>query len=288
MSNNYTDICAANPDKKNSRHQIAQAIKHSCRGTKVIHYLGGKNPSTPFENKFEKKRTTFIRYEFKRGTKLPNNYLNEEQFEHTRNIDSLINSLEYLGNKNAVREMEKLKEQFDSMNGCFVSGNVFSKYWKYQEMFPNVPHYFWLDFCGAPTPKLLQEIVDVVSNQTTKEVYVTFYMNHRGKKSVMKIIDTNGRFLTNRAKALKAYCEKLFSEHKNIKCEIFDTYVNGVSPMCVIKFSRTEKIQNKKTIEEYVEASKRFSNKQLAVLWKMPIMKIAGLAAAAKRKKLIK
>ena len=104
----------------------------------------------------------------------------------------------------------------------------------------------------------------------------------------MKIIDTNGRFLTNRAKALKAYCEKLFLEHKNIKCEIFDNYVNGVSPMCVIKFSRTEKIQNKKTIEEYVEASKRFSNKQLAVLWKMPIMKIAGLAAAAKRKKIIK
>lgn len=283
MSNNYTDICAANPDKKNSRLKIAQAIKLSSRGTKVIHYLGGRNTSTPFENKFQKKRTKFIRYEFRQKTKLPNNYVNEAEFEIVPQIDRM---LKLNLSVNVTNELKKIQKNYENINGCFVNGNVFSHYGKYQNMFPNAPHYFWLDFCGAPTPKLINEIVNVMSSHTTKEVYVTFYMNHRGKKSVMKIIDTNGKFLSNRAKALKKYCDKLFSD-TNIKAEIFDTYVNGVSPMCVIKFSRKEKIQTKKTVQEYAKASKKFSNKQLAVLWKMPTMKIAGLAAAAKRMKLV-
>ena len=284
MSNNYTDVCATNPDKKNSRHQIAQAIKSSSRGMKIIHYLGGKNPSTPFENKFQKKWTKFIRYEFKEGTKVPNNYVNESEFEIVPQIDKI---LKLNLSARITNELKKIQRSYENINGCFVNGNVFSHYWKYQDMFPNTPHYFWLDFCGAPTPQLIDEIVNVMSSQTTKEIYVTFYMNHRGKKSVMKIIDTHGKFLSNRAKALKSYCDKLFSG-TDIKAEVFDTYVNGVSPMCVMKFFRKEKIQTKKTIQEYAEASKRFSNKQLAILWKMPIMKIAGLAAAAKRKKLIK
>jgi hypothetical protein len=286
MSNNYTDICATNPEKRNSRYRIAQSIKNSNRGFKVIHYLGGKNETTPFENKFQKKRTTFIRYEMKRNAPVPKNYLSEKDFDAFKNHEGLLKIFkERFPQK--VKPLESLIEEFQNMNGCFVNQNVFSKCWKYLNEFGDQPHYFWLDFCGAPTPQLLKKIKEVVTTSSVEETFVTFYMNPRGKKSVEKITEKYGRFLHNRAVSLCEYFNSLFKDTPEIKCEIFDTYVNGISPMCVIKISRKKKNVTKKTIKEYAKASKRFSNKQLAVLWKMPIMKIAGLAAAAKRKKLI-
>lgn len=286
MSNNYTDICAANPEKRNSRNRIAQSIKNSNRGFKVIHYLGGKNDNTPFENKFQKKRTTFIRYEMKRNAPVPKNYFSEHDFDAFKNHRNVIKILKDKFPKQS-KALDSVIEEFEKMNGCFVNQNVFSKCWKFLNEFGDKPHYFWLDFCGAPTPQLLNKIKEVVTTSSVEETFVTFYMNPRGKKSVEKITEKYGRFLHNRAISLCEYFNSLFKDTPEIKCEIFDTYINGISPMCVIKIYRKKKNVTKKTIEEYAKASKRFSNKQLAILWKMPIMKIAGLAAAAKRKKLI-
>lgn len=286
MSNNYTDACATNPEKRNSRRRIAQSIKNSNRGFKVIHYLGGKNENTPFENNFQKKRTTFIRYEMKRNVPVPKNYLSEKEFDAFKSHQGLLKFFKENFPKKA-KQFESLIEDCQNTNGCFVNQNVFSKCWKYLNEFGDKPHYFWLDFCGAPTPKLLNKIKEVVTTSSVEETFVTFYMNPRGKKSVEKITEKYGRTLHNRAISLCDYFNSLFKEIPEIKCEVFDTYCNGVSPMCVIKISRKKKNVTKKTIKEYAKASKRFSNKQLAVLWKMPIMKIAGLAAAAKRKKLI-
>lgn len=287
--NKYTDTKAKNIRKKDSRSKIAKDIKNTGKCQKVIHYLGGQNPSTPFENFFSNGRyTTFIRYEFKENTQLPDNYLDEASFKNCQGIDTLIDCWDGKeGKEILLNELKNLKKEINSKYGCFVNGNIFNHYEKYVNMFSKLPHYFWLDFCEAPKPQLLQKIMEIVNAPYSKEVYVTFYMNHRGKDSVKGIINYYGKSLKNRAKSLKSYCEAMMPEKTNVICEVFDTYNNDKAPMAVLKFKKKEKVVLKKSIQDYVEASKRFSNKQLVVLWKMPTMKIAGLAAAAKRKKLV-
>jgi hypothetical protein len=287
--NKYTDTKAKNLHKKDSRYKIASDIKQNGKKLKVIHYLGGQNPWTPFENFFSKGRnTTFIRYEFKEDTQLPNNYLNEDGFEICKQIDPLIKHFEGRQDKETLlNQLKELKNEIDSSYGCFVNGNIFNHYEKYVNMFPKLPQYFWLDFCEAPKPQLIQKVMQIVNAPYSKEVYATFYMNHRGVESVKGIINYYGKSLKNRAKSLASYCKAMLPEKTNITCEVFYVYNNGKAPMAILKFKKKEKILPKKSVQEYVEQSKRFSNKQLAVLWKMPIMKIAGLAAAAKRKKLV-
>jgi hypothetical protein len=289
MSNNYTDSKAKNLHKKDSRYKIANDIKQNGKNLKVIHYLGGQNTWTLFENFFSKGRnTTFIRYEFKEDTQLPNNYLDEKSFGFCKNIDDLIKCYEGKENKETLlNELKKVKKEIDSSYGCFVNGNIFNHYEKYVNMFPKLPQYFWLDFCSAPTPQLLQKVMEVVNMSSSKDVYVTFYMNHRGVESVKGIINYYGKSLKDRGKSLVSYCKAMLPEKTNINCELFYVYNNDKAPMAILKFKKKEKVLPKKSIQEYAEQSKRFSNKQLAVLWKMPIMRIAGLAAAAKRKKLI-
>ena len=285
--NKYTDTKAKNLKKKDSRCKIAKDIKNTGKHLKVIHYLGGKNPWTPFEDFFTTARTTFIRYEFKENTQLPDNYMDESEFIEYQKIGRILNYLKEIGKDGMVQELLELKKEMDSKNGCFVNGNIFNYYKKFVEMYPNHPHYFWLDFCEAPKPQLLQKIMEIVNAPYSKEVYVTFYMNHRGKDSVRGIINYYGKSLKDRARSLKCYCKAMMPEKTNVTCEVFDIYNNDKAPMAVLKFKKKEKSIPKKSIQEYAKASKRFSNKQLAVLWKMSTMRIAGLAAAAKRKKLV-
>jgi len=289
MKNNYTETKAKNIHKKDSRYKIANDIKQNGKNLKVIHYLGGPNPCTPFENFFNKgKYTKFIRYELKENTQLPNNYLDKNSFKICKNIDGMIKCWEGKeGKETLLNELKGLKKEIDSSYGCFVNGNIFNHYEEYVNMFPKRPQYFWLDFCDAPKPQLLQKVMQIVNAPYSKEVYATFFMNHRGAESVKGIINYYGKSLKNRADSLASYCKAMLPEKTNITCDVFYTYNNGKSPMAILKFKKKEKVLPKKSVQEYVEASKRFSNKQLAILWKMPIMKIAGLAAAAKRKKLI-
>lgn len=287
MSNNYTDTKAKNLLKKDSRYKIANDIKENGKKLKVIHYLGGQNPWTPFEDFFNKgKHTKFIRYENKRNTPLPNNYLDEKSFKECQNIDSLIECWEGKeGKETLLNELKNLKKEINSKYGCFVNGNIFNHYDEYVNMFPKRPQYFWLDFCGAPKPQLVQKVMQIVNAPYSKEVYATFFMNPRASKFAKDIISCCGKSLKNRATSLKNYFDKIIS--KDVTCEVFFTYNNGKAPMAILKFKKKEKVLPKKTVQEYVEASKRFSNKQLAILWKLPTMKIAGLAAAAKRKQLV-
>lgn len=288
MKNNYTDRKAKNLNKKDSRCKIATEIKNLGKHKKIVHYLGGQNPSTPFENFFSKGSwTTFIRYELKENTELPNNYLDERNFEICRSINSLLGFAERQNRTNLLEDLQQLKKEIETKFGCFVNANVFHRYKKYVEMFPNEPHYYWLDFCEAPKPDLLQKVLNIVNDESTEDVYATFYMNHRGKDSVKGIINYYGKSLKDRAKSLKSYCEAMLPEKTNVICEVFDTYNNDKAPMAVLKFTKKKKVLPKKTVQEYVLASKRFSNKQLTILWKLPPMKIAGLAAAAKRMKLV-
>lgn len=284
--NHYTDSRAKNRLKKNSRSKIAFHIKND-KKAKVIHHLGGKNPHTPFEKYFKLGgRTTFIRYEFKENTPIPNNYIEQKEFVEKDKIQSVLEIVESRGLKWQATCMRKLLKEYDDKYGCFVNGNIFSNYMKYVEKFEHDPHYFWLDFCCAPTPSVLKETKQIVDLKQAKMVFCTFYMNHRGKNSVKKIIGGDKTPLDTRVKNLNDHFKKMLGNE--FTCSVFDTYINGIAPMCVLKIERKGKIQTKKTIEDYAKASKRFSNKQLAILWKMPIMKIAGLAAAAKRYKLIK
>jgi hypothetical protein len=288
--NKYTDTKAKNSNKKYSRYKVANDIKKTGKCQKVIHYLGGPNTSTPFENFFSNGRhTTFIRYEIEKNTQLPDNYLDESSFKNCQVIDTLIDYCDGKeGKEIMLNELKNFKKEINSKYGCFVNGNIFNHYEEYVKMFPKLPHHFWLDFCGAPKPQLLQKVMEIVNAPYSKEVYVTLFMNHRGRDSVKGIINYYGKSsLMDRAKSLKSYCEAMMPEKTNVICEVFDTYNNDKSPMAVLKFKKKEKVVLKKSIQEYVEASKRFSNKQLVVLWKMPTMKIAGLAAAAKRKKLV-
>lgn len=288
MSKKYTPAKAKNINKKNSRLKIATDIKNNGRHTKIVHYLGGRDPSTHFENFFSKGiRTTFIRYEKENNTELPNNYLDEKSFENCNSIDPLINFAQNNNKLQLLEDLYQIKKEIDTKYGCFVNDDVFDKYGKYVDMFSEYPHYYWLDFCCSPSPEVIKKVMDVVQHNLTKDVYVTFFMNHRGNEVAKNIIAQRGKSLKNRSLSLKKYCESILPEKTNILCEVFDNYNNDKAPMTVLKITKKQKTIPKKTVEEYVEASKRFSNKQLAVLWKMPIMKIAGLAAAAKRKKLI-
>jgi len=285
MSNNYTDDKAKNIHKKDSRLKIATDIKNKGKHKKIVHYLGGQNPWTPFENFFNKgSRTTFIRYEFKSDTELPDNYLDEKSFDHSNSIEPLMEFAQNNNKLQLLEDLQQIKKEIDTKYGCFVNDDVFDKYGKYVDMFSEDPHYYWLDFCCAPSPEVIQKVMDIVQHNLTKDVYVTFYMNHRGNEVIKNIITQCGKSLKNRSLSLKKYCESILPEKTDIICEVFDNYNNGKAPMTVLKITKKEKIIPKKSVEEYLEASKRFSNKQLCVLWKMPTMRIAGLAAAAKRK----
>lgn len=331
MSNKYTETLAKNINKRTSRGKIAINIRDD-KKTKVIHYLGGKTRNTPFEKFFKiGVRTTFIRYEFQGTPPIPYDYLNETDFEAKSHIEPVLRLVESRGLNWQAKGLMKLQKELEYIHGCFVNGNIFHNYQKYMDKFPDHPHYFWLDFCSAPTPELIEKTMDIVVSDKVKEVYATFYMNHRGNPSIQGIIEkskvtqkhnkmamkllnklreiaqsyndddmfksvkerlnklgcdeNNDGSLNTRANNLKAYCDKMLDDR--FECNVFDTYYNGKSPMCVLKFNRKEAIQfKKKCVRDYVDVSKNMSNKDIAILWNVPIVKVAGLAAAAKRMKL--
>lgn len=281
----YTKAVASHPTKKESRKKIATDIKRN-KTKKVIHYLGGVHPSTPFENKFSNKTNYFVRYE-------------KDECQTPKNYCSLI--LDNEGNLKVSESNEKTK-------GIFFNNDFFTTF-KFLERFEqNLPQYLWLDFCGMPTPELLYDLYEVVFNgnsvNTIKDVYITFFLNPRNRTDVAEYITKYGYGIEDRAKSLVEHIKNIYTTDEspfNFSCEIFDTYYNDRAPMCVLKFKNLMKTKTKttktmkapkttapknktkKTMQDYVTLSKRFTNKQIAIFWRMGTMQIAGYEASAKR-----
>ena len=274
MSKLYTKNLASFVSKRISRVKVANGIKESMKNGSVIHYLGGTSTQTPFENKFKIKGATFVRYERMRCP-VPSGY---ELVTFDKQGEAII-----------PEKGEK---------GYFVNDNFFNSFFEINSQVRGNESHFWLDFCGMPTSDLLDCIYytflydrdSLYFNSNFKSLYLTFFLKTRNCEDVKKNLFCNGE------KTIEEKSNNLLNKFKsmageNVDCEIFDNYMNGKSPMCVIKLERREKIEDMAktaSVENYVKLHKRgFSNKQIAIFWKAGTMQIAGYAANAKRKKMV-
>lgn len=263
MSDNYSEDRANAVSKQESREKIAADIQRESGFSKIaIHYLGGEYGDTSFENEFKSrmKRSCFFRYEKKRKAKVPHSYVN------------------YLGIWFA-----KSTGHF----GRFIEGNFFKWFdWAFSQT-KNLPQYLWLDFCGAPTHTLINQLRSVVFPIVESKngvCYITFWMNVRNCSNSKRIFGSE-KNIDRCANLLKQY----FQYHicGDMSCEVFDTYMNGPSKMAVLKFQNM-KNKTKKTVQDYVALAKQgYSNKQIAVYWRMGLMQVAGFNASAKRQGLV-
>lgn len=263
MSNDFSDERVNAVSKQSSRKKIAIDINRE-RGFKriVIHYLGGERANTFFENEFRSrmKSTLFFRYERKRSAKCPFSYMTYRDIQYAKSTGHF---------------------------GTFINGNFFSEFdWAFN-LTKNLPQYLWLDFCGAPTHSLinqLRSIVFPIVESKNSVCYITFWMNVRNCSNSKRIFGSE-KNIDKCANLLKQY----FQYHicGDISCEVFHTYMNGPSKMAVLKFQNM-KNKTKKTVQDYVALAKQgYSNKQIAVDWRMGLMQVAGFNASAKRQGLI-
>lgn len=257
--------------KSQSRKKVARSMQASITGENIlVHYLGGTSTQTPFEDEFTK-GTPFVRYEKMRSI-TPSGY---SRVYFDKNI----------GNHYVI----------DNRKKYFVNGNFWDSVFDMNRILKNREYHYWLDFCGTPKQELLDCLYDtfmVDGGEPFKTLYITFFMNPRNAKDVKQFIGKE-KTLEERADSflnkLKVKWEWETQTDKTI--EIFDTYYNGHSPMCILKIERREKendMTKTASIENYVRLHQRgFSNKQIAIFWRAGIMQVAGFAAQAKRKKMI-
>lgn len=223
MSYKYNKAVASEPTKQESRKKIADSIKKTLNEeNSIIHYLGGRDRETPFENEFKNNPVKFVRYE-KLACNVPKNY-----------------QLSFFTEEGKFFSVEKKKSI-----GFFQRGDFFSSYFDYAEMFKGTKQNIWLDFCGMPTPDLLEVLYYAFFHeefsQDIDQIYFTFYINHRGNENVKKILG-DGKTLIDKATTLCNHIKSEFSTEKlGLDCEVFDTYMNLVSPMAVIKISKKRK-----------------------------------------------
>ena len=266
MSKQYTQAVATFPTKKNSRNKVAQSMRDNMKLNSINHYLGGTSTMTPFENKFKGTDATFVRYERMKAL-VPSGY---EKVEFNQKGVNIPNGKRLFVN-------EDFFESFFDIYGK-VQGNE---------------NHLWLDFCGLPTESLMDCINYTFFHKDSdikfKSIYFTFFLNPRNCKEAKELFK-NDNTLEERANTLLAEFKKM-ANAEEFTFEVFDTYINGISPMAVLKIERRENIEDMAkttSVENYVRLHKRgFTNKQIAVFWKAGIMQVAGFAAQAKRKKLI-
>ena len=218
MSFLYTAEVAQAETKRESRIKIARSIRATGKHSKVIHYLGGRSSETPFEDQFSMARNTFVRYE-KDWCETPKHYIDAQWVDE----DGLVEKMPWLF-------------------GYFINGDFFEEVWGFVNIFDTQKHYFWLDFCGMPTEDLLESINNTFFNsefgiENFEELYLTFYINPRGVKFVSDILNKYGTNMEQRAQSLCDSLKGIFNLD-NRSISVFDTYVNGNSPMAVIKISK--------------------------------------------------
>lgn len=271
MSRNYSYETAHADVKCDSRKKIADDVRQSLESKQVaFHYLGGQEPKTHFEDLLGdiKNQISFIRYELL-PVLTPSNYEKSDAQKFDLNTQ---NSKSY---------------------GKFINNDFFSAY---PQVYSKIQQtqYYWLDFCCTPSSLLLWQIYDSVIPNMEKDTdsvfYATFYLNPRGwnDKDTYKIFGGKGKGYEreDRARHLRDYLNK---QNQNINCEIFDLYNNGPSPMGVFKFTHIKTMKTKpRTVEGYAKLrNEGYTNKQIAVYWRVDLKQVAAWNAHAKRQKLV-
>jgi hypothetical protein len=256
MSKKYTDRTASAISKKESRFRVARSIRATGDHHKMVHYLGGVSTETPFENFFNMDNHTFIRYEIDECP-TPENYTDT---------------------------FDKKPNQF----GYFIKGNFFDYVDGVVSRFSSEKHYFWLDFCNMPTEELLCDINRFMcdNEQHIEEIYLTFFCNHRGKEYVTEVLSKYDSSLEGRAKSICATMKEKFSIDK-YTFSVLDVYVNGNSPMAVIKLKKKMKTPKQNTTNRLICNSvnyakmrdKGFNNNEIEAMWRMPKQAIAAFQA---------
>ena len=253
MSVHYTKSTADALSKRESRYRVAQSIKKS-EGAKVIHYLGGVNPETTFEDYFSKEDTTFIRYE-KDECPVPNGY----------NIGA------------------------DLSFGYFFNSDFFTMAPLTMRVTQDEKNYAWLDFCGMPTESLVNNIQEWVTKHqnSIEEVYLTFYINSRGIEYVDGLLNKYGKGNEEKAQSLCDSLKNMFSLPYTFS--VLDVYVNGHSPMAVIKMKKTKmkKTKAKPVVNRAVINSTNyqimrdhgFENVEISTMWQVPTQAVAAFQA---------
>ena len=275
----YTPDNEKNISKAHSRFKVARSIKEDGNQDKVIHYLGGVSEETDFESSFSKLNTTFVRYE-RTPCNLPKDYCHAWKF-----VLSPANSRHTFH----MELNEKTPEQY----GYFANADFFTESQKFMQL-PQIiakKNYFWLDFCGMPSDSLIGQVNDFIKsyNDFAEEIYLTFYMNPRGKEDVEQAVNQYGSSIEERAKSV---CHTL---KQKISIDIYsfsvlDVYVNGRSPMAVIKMKKKMKKTKTKTSkqtknpicnsENYaLMRDKGFSNLEIQTMWGVPTMAVAAYQA---------
>lgn len=275
----YTPDNEKNISKAHSRFKVARSIKADGNHDKVVHYLGGVSEETDFESYFSKLNTTFVRYE-RTPCNLPKDYCHAWKFvlspadsRHTFHME--LN--------------QKTPEQY----GYFANADFFTESQKFMQL-PQIiskKNYFWLDFCGMPSDSLIGQVNSFIKfyNDFSEEIYLTFYMNPRGKEDVEQAVNRYGSSLMERAKSI---CDTL---KEKISIDIYsfsvlDIYTNGRSPMAVIKMKKkmkktktTNSKQTKNPIcnsENYaLMRDKGFTNLEIQAMWGVPQMAVAAYQA---------
>lgn len=269
MSYQYTSAVANEPTKCASRSKIAYDILDNAKwGMKrVTHYLGGTSHRSPFEAFFNKGCSFFARYERLKCQSIPNGYC-----EATWNENGLI---------------PRQKNQ----HGYFINGDFFHNCESMMNEFPNHIHDMWLDFCGMPTDDLLfcldKKVFKSVHSKNIRFVYLTFYLNHRGFEDVKKKVTRYGKSLEDRAKSLAEYIQENYLTGTDFSCKVFDTYLNDVSPMGVLKIENNKPMTNKNTIKKdktknatnFAILRRYFTEQEIQNIWGVPPMAIAAYKA---------
>lgn len=219
MSLKYGTSPATDPTKIASRKKIAKSIQSTGKHNKVIHYLGGRLPETPFEDLFPFFRTTFVRYEIL-DCETPNHYTQAEWVEDEFGVGLVEKQINHVG--------------------YFCNGDLFEHSPDFVNIFDDVKNYFWIDFCGMPKEvdiENLKKTFSLPDMDSVQEIYVTFFVNGRGQKYPSLFFTRYGSSLDDRARSLcDSLQEKL--EFDNFTFSVFDVYVNRGAPMAVIKISR--------------------------------------------------
>jgi hypothetical protein len=241
-------------------------MRNNMKLNSIIHYLGGTSTQTPFENQFKGTDATFVRYERMKAL-IPSGY----------------------------EKVEFQNEGVNIPNGkrMFVNEDFFESFFDIYAKVQGNENHLWLDFCGLPTESLMDCInytfFDKDSHIKFKSIYLTFFLNPRNCKEAKELFK-NDTTLDQKATTLLGEFKKMGNTDE-FDFEVFDTYINGISPMAVLKIERREKIDDMAkttSVENYVRLHKKgFTNKQIAVFWRAGIMQVAGYAAQAKRKNLI-
>jgi hypothetical protein len=173
-----------------------------------------------------------------------------------------------------------------------VNDDFFNSFFDIHSKVKGNETHLWLDFCGMPTSSLLECLYHSFLSEDAvefKSLYLTFFMNPRSCKDLKNMFTNGEKTLDDRANTILSKLKDMTKGEFDFS--VFDTYMNGKSPMAVLKIERREQIEDMTktaSVQNYVNLHRKgFTNKQIAIFWRAGIMQVAGFAASAKRQKMI-